>query len=577
MTGSTPDAEVSSAINKVAKSLYNLVSKKKNRNKGQDWIMEEEKDFLEGLKFDAREASVEGKENEEKETEDEGELRSRKRKEFEEVCRSTKHRRVKNVVEILDEDPGLEDAVTKRLKSRKESENADDNVSQEFKLAVLSLMKTLNLSEKKLDDLRYWIQDMLRRGMDLSKMPHYHNLRRTTIQEMIPDGFSSSSTGATIPVISALHHTAKRFLLRPDIRSKLQDGDEIVHLAKIGSDYATGHGRMNQKKTEDYDEDGSHNSAYQTLQLSTRGTVIFKNENPGGNELLRMTSKTMEKDTKEKMAANMKEIDKLIEDMEDQVEIVPGVGQVTIKHKLINSMHDGKERLAAVTAKLEEYLEQGISKKPAGFGEQNKISTSTCMVCLTPPSTYNNPDSLSASPIMFEDIKNWGLSSMHMYPRCFECLWNSAVDEQVQREACTRDGKPCSLHPHLCPPSKGNRASMCKARDSVKENFQEKFKKELGLRCFYPEPQKGGNSNTGPLAKNVFKNSKVSSTILGVPEELLKLLWDLLKSINSSHMQDVSIFKEKSVQLFNMWIQVFRRPMTANLHTLIAHGADYIR
>ena len=118
---------------------------------------------------------------------------------------------------------------------------------------------------------------------------------------------------------------------------------------------------------------------------------------------------------------------------------------------------------------------------------------------------------------------------------------------------------------------------MCKARDSVKENFQEKFKKELGLRCFYPEPQKGGNSNTGPLAKNVFKNSKVSSTILGVPEELLKLLWDLLKSINSSHMQDVSIFKEKSVQLFNMWIQVFRRPMTANLHTLIAHGADYIR
>ena len=103
MTGSTPDAE----INKVAKSLYNLVSKKKNRNRGQDRILEE--DFLECLKFDAREASVEGKENEEKETEDEGELRSQKRKEFEEVCRSTKHRRVKNVVEILDEDPGLEE------------------------------------------------------------------------------------------------------------------------------------------------------------------------------------------------------------------------------------------------------------------------------------------------------------------------------------------------------------------------------------------------------------------------------------------------------------------------------------
>ena len=111
----------------------------------------------------------------------------------------------------------------------------------------------------------------------------------------------------------------------------------------------------------------------------------------------------------------------------------------------------------------------------------------------------------------------------------------------------------------------------------MKERFQEEFKTELGLRCFFPEPQKGGNSNTGPLAKNVFKNAKVSSKILGVPEELMTLLWDLLKSINSSQMQDVTIFKEKAERLFNMWIQVFRRTMSANLHTLIAHGADYMR
>ena len=161
------------------------------------------------------------------------------------------------------------------LKVRKESE-----VSEEFKLAVLSLMKTLGLSERKLDHLRFWIQDMQRRGMDLSKIPNYKKLRQTTIQAMVPDGFSSSTTGTTIPVISALHHTARRFLLRPDIKSQLQDGDEIQHLAKIGSDFATGHGKMNQKKTGDYDEDGSHNSAFQTLQLSTRASVIFKNENP---------------------------------------------------------------------------------------------------------------------------------------------------------------------------------------------------------------------------------------------------------------------------------------------------------
>ena len=74
MTGFSPDEEESSAINKLAKSLYNLVSKKKNRNKGQEWILEEEKDFLESLKFAAREPSVEGEASEEElEEEDEEE------------------------------------------------------------------------------------------------------------------------------------------------------------------------------------------------------------------------------------------------------------------------------------------------------------------------------------------------------------------------------------------------------------------------------------------------------------------------------------------------------------------------
>ena len=202
-----------------------------------------------------------------------------------------------------------------------------------------------------------------------------------------------------------------------------------------------------------------------------------------------MTSKTMEKDTKEKMAANMKMMDNLMETMEEQVEVVPGVGKVTIKHKLVNCMYDGKERLAAVTAKMEEYLEKGIEKKAAG--EKNKIST--CMVCLTPPSTYNDPDSLNAPPVMFEDIKGYGISPMHMKTRCLEAVWNCAVEEQVSVEVCTCQGKPCSLHPELCPPTKGNRASMWKARDTVNGRYQAGFKSHLGLRCFYPEPQKGSN------------------------------------------------------------------------------------
>ena len=67
------------------------------------------------------------------------------------------------------------------------------------------------------------------------------------------------------------------------------------------------------------------------------------------------------------------------------------------------------------------------------------------------------PDGFSSS--------NTGTNISVVSAWCFECLWNSAVDEQVQLEACTKPGKPCSLHPKLYPPSKGNKASMCKARE----------------------------------------------------------------------------------------------------------------
>ena len=45
------------------------------------------------------------------------------------------------------------------------------------------------------------------------------------------------------------------------------------------------------------------------------------NPNLGGSELLRLTSKTMEKDTKEKMVENMAAMDRINAEIEDQVTV----------------------------------------------------------------------------------------------------------------------------------------------------------------------------------------------------------------------------------------------------------------
>ena len=150
---------------------------------------------------------------------------------------------------------------------------------------------------------------------------------------------------------------------RPDVKSELQPGDTLVHLCKVGSDYATGHGKLNQKTNSNVDMNGSHNSGFQTLllyrQSESSSEPIFKNNAPGGSQLLRLFSKTAEKDSQERMIAEMERLEKISKEIPEQVikqlyfpypysqvVQVPDVGAVVIRHHLVNSLHDGKERLA---------------------------------------------------------------------------------------------------------------------------------------------------------------------------------------------------------------------------------------
>ena len=71
-------------------------------------------------------------------------------------------------------------------------------------------------------------------------------------------------------------------------------------------------------------------------------------------------------------------MDRVNEEMEDQVEEVTGVGQVTVCHRLVNCLHDGKERLAAVESNVATYLEQGIVKKREPGVYRYTVSFSGC-------------------------------------------------------------------------------------------------------------------------------------------------------------------------------------------------------
>jgi hypothetical protein len=132
----------------------------------------------------------------------------------------------------------------------------------------------------------------------------------------------------------------------------LKDGDTVKHLAKVGSDFATGFGKVQQVKQSDFDEDGSHNTGFQTLKLSRGDQEIFVNKAPGGSELLRLVSKTTLKDTTERMVTEMEALDRLCQEVPKQEVHLEGVGLVQVEHHLVNTLHDGKERLAMTQHKV---------------------------------------------------------------------------------------------------------------------------------------------------------------------------------------------------------------------------------
>ena len=189
---------------------------------------------------------------------------------------------------------------------------------------------------------------------------------------------------------------------------------------------------------------------------------------------------------------------------------------------------------------------------------------------------------MTAEPVMFEDIKGYSCSPMHMWPRVFEATFNAAVEKQVSQVDCTRVGQPCTLHPNLVVIQKAKgvktpRASACDAKEIKKKQFQKDFQDKLGVRCFFPEPQQGGNSNTGNVSRRVFENSALSAEIFQVPESLLISLHKLLQAISSSKFQDIDQYQEDARRCFDLWTEVFTKTMPANVHLLIAHGHLYLR
>ena len=198
--GVRPDLSTSSPIYKGAKRLYDLTRKKRNSKSSKSAVIKSEEVTLKAFEIEIEGVVVR----------DDPQIRE-KRKTFEDLTsRNSKKARVMNVVEMLQSDSGLEEKVLEKLEMRQGGVKSEED----FDLACLALIKTLGISNHKYDDLRFWVQDMMRRKKDLSLMPTSRLLMEKVQAEMIPPNMITTETGASFPLVDALHHHGKRCLLR---------------------------------------------------------------------------------------------------------------------------------------------------------------------------------------------------------------------------------------------------------------------------------------------------------------------------------------------------------------------------
>ena len=71
--------------------------------------------------------------------------------------------------------------------------------------------------------------------------------------------------------------------------------------------------------------------------------VYYRNANPGGAEMLRPLVKNQEKDTAQNVVQSIKKMEEDIQNLKETV-VKENGKTVKIKHTVIQSMHDGKNR-----------------------------------------------------------------------------------------------------------------------------------------------------------------------------------------------------------------------------------------
>lgn len=386
---------------------------------------------------------------------------------------------------------------------------------------ALALYTSLNLSKWKYICLRQVLSDYA-----APVLPSYYKLLQAK-ERCYPSDIEISESGARIKLQSLLDLTVQRIL---ELAKKKCDSSSegLKLISKWGFDGASSQSTYKQRSEDiNFDDSSIFMASLVPLKLvMSNDIIIWENPKPSSTHYCRPIMFEFQKETadfiKKEEARFEEDINNLTTTKCDGLEI---------SHELHMTMIDGK--VASIIT--------------------DTSAASVCNICLAKPSEMNNLSQIYSRPVR-EDIYKYGLSSLHMWIRCMECVLHISYNMDFQMWSARGPNK--------------------ELKAAKKQLTQDEFKHQMGILVDFVK-QGYGTSNDGNTARRFFSNFEKSAEITKVDKGLLKRFAVILQTISSGNTVNIDKFRSYCRETADLFVHLY--PwfyMPASVHKLLIHGAD---
>lgn len=465
-------------------------------------------------------------------------------KEFDESSLKTKRRRVDDLVQSRSASELIYAAeVSARLSGQRSVARQIKDVTSDSTASEITTPRCLTNEEA----LAYYVDSKstshsykqtrkwsIRAGHKV--FPSLYSVRKAKVACYPPEEqIIVNETRAEIKVQAVLDKTTERLILaQQEVISSLLPCSSFTLTSKWGCDGSSGHSLYKQKFT-NFDDSDEFLFVFSFVPLQLRddkGNIVWQNPRPSSTMYCRPIKFIFSKETKELTTI---ETNKVLEEINALLPTICKVieSEVSVTHVMLLTMIDGK-----ICNTLTE-----------------TSSSQKCFICGATPSMMND---LTKEFVANKDNLGFGLSTLHAWIRCFECLLHISYRLNVKKWQLRSDEDKSNV----------------KQRS---KDIKNRFKNEMGLIVDKPKPG-FGNTNDGNTARRFFEKPEASADITGLDVLLIQKFGTLLRTLSSGYDINVEKFENVAQETRQLYVNLYPwYYMPVTVHKILLHSGEVIK